>query len=429
MSSAEPGPIRRRLRARKSRRARRRAATGLSSSPTYPSPATAPSPAVPSPPEGGETELEHVEPGLEHPVSAAEGAVAPAEPAAEGTVEPAERAEPAADGPVERAERAADGTVEPAEPGAPVERPEPEPSAEQEHAVLSYCRELLRQPTADEAAADTFAAFRLLLQRHRNGELPDEPGDDDLLTVTRRLVAVSMPDRGSPGERRQAMIASIAAEPQCSCRETALLLAARASDAIAPGEDAALSAHLAACPECRGLDAHAARAERAFRAALPTLPAPPTDLIGTDEPVAVDAPATVNEPPAVDATAAVEEPPASGEPAAGEDPPAVEAAPARSAEEQPSAVGEPTAVEATAAEDEPTAVEATAADEQPSTLNEPTSDASVAVGEGEPAGRAQAKRAGTIGAIVTTIVLVVAASLASYMTADHVTVASVLHHL
>ena len=249
MSSAEPGPIRRRLRARKSRRARRRAATGLSSSPTYPSPATAPSPAVPSSPEGGETELEHVEPGLEHPVSAAEGAVEPAEPAAEGTVEPAE---PAAEGAVEPAEPPAEGTVEPAEPGAPAEHPEPEPSAGQEHAVLSYCRELLRQPTADEAAADTFAAFRLLLQRHRGGELPGEPGDEDLLTVTRRLVAVSMPDRGSPGERRQAMIASIGAEPQCSCRETALLLAARASDAIALGEDAALSAHLAACPDVVG---------------------------------------------------------------------------------------------------------------------------------------------------------------------------------
>ncbi len=413
MSSAEPGPIRRRLRARKSRRARRRAATGLSSSPTYPSPATAPSPAVPSPPEGGETELEHVEPGLEHAVSATEGAVGPAEPAAQSAVEPAEPAVQSA--------------VEPGEPGAPVERPEPEPepSAGQEHAVLSYCRELLRQPTADEAAADTFAAFRLLLQRHRNGELPDEPGDEDLLTVTRRLVAVSMPDRGSPGERRQAMIASIGAEPQCSCRETALLLAARASDAIAPGEDAALSAHLAACPECRGLDAHVARAERAFRAALP---APPADLTGTDEPAAVDAAAIVNEPPAVDATAAVDEPPAAGEPATGEDPPAVEAPP-RAAEQQPSAVGEPTAVEATAAEDQPTAVEATAAEDQPSTLNEPAPDASEAVGEGEPAGRAQDTRAGTIGAIVTTVVLVVAASLASYMTADHVTVASVFHHL
>lgn len=149
------------------------------------------------------------------------------------------------------------------EPPAP-----PELSDEREQAVFIYCRELLRQPTADDAATDALVGFWHLLLAHHNEEAADPPGDDALLAITRRMVAVSMPDRGSPSERRQAMIASIDTEPQCSCRETAFLLAARANDSIEPRESVSLTHHLDACPECRALDAHMERATQAFLAAL-----------------------------------------------------------------------------------------------------------------------------------------------------------------
>jgi hypothetical protein len=184
---------------------------------------------------------------------------------------------------------------------APVD---PELSDEQEKAVFSYCRELLRQPTADEAATDALVGFwRLLMAHHDQGVdgpssddgvhgpssddgvhgpssddwVHDPPSDEVLLAITRQMVAVSMPDRGSPSERRQAMIASISAEPQCSCRESPFLLAARANGNIEPRESVALSGHLTECPECRGLDAHMERAERAFRAALDAAQAIETD--------------------------------------------------------------------------------------------------------------------------------------------------------
>ncbi len=134
--------------------------------------------------------------------------------------------------------------------------------------MFSYCRELLRQPAADEAATDALVGFWRLLMAHDDERVDDPPSDEALLAITRQMVAVSMPDRGSPSQRRQAMIASISAEPQCSCRESPSLLAARANENIEPRESVALSGHLAECPECRGLDAHMERAERAFRAAL-----------------------------------------------------------------------------------------------------------------------------------------------------------------
>lgn len=134
----------------------------------------------------------------------------------------------------------------------------------QEEAVFVFCRELLRAPTADEAAADALLAFKQLLAAHDDDSI-EAPGVELLLAITRRMAAVSMPDRGSPSERRIAVSASLGAEIQCSCRETAVLLSARANGDIEPRGAAALSNHLAACPECRALDAHFERAEREFR--------------------------------------------------------------------------------------------------------------------------------------------------------------------
>ncbi len=134
----------------------------------------------------------------------------------------------------------------------------------QEEAVFVFCRDLLRAPTADEAAADALLAFKQLLAAH-DDDSPEAPGADLLLAITRRMAAVSMPDRGSPSERRMAVSASLGAEIQCSCRETAALLSARSNGDIEPRGAAALSNHLAACPECRALDAHFERAEREFR--------------------------------------------------------------------------------------------------------------------------------------------------------------------
>lgn len=141
-----------------------------------------------------------------------------------------------------------------------------------EEAVFVFCRELLRAPTADEAAADALLAFKQLLAAH-DDDSTEAPGADLLLAIARRMAAVSMPDRGSPSERRIAVSASLGAEIQCSCRETAVLLTARANGDIEPRGAAALSNHLAACPDCRALDAHFERAEREFREAIPPVPA------------------------------------------------------------------------------------------------------------------------------------------------------------
>jgi Putative zinc-finger len=144
---------------------------------------------------------------------------------------------------------------------------EPVVGEPQQQAVLAYCRELLRQPTADDAASDSLAAFAHVVAS-RSGDGGEEFGDELLLAITRRMASVSMPDRSSPGDRRLAVAASLLAHSQSSCRETAVLLAGRANGVLEPADELALSNHLADCPDCRGLDAHLERAEARFLTAL-----------------------------------------------------------------------------------------------------------------------------------------------------------------
>ena len=135
-----------------------------------------------------------------------------------------------------------------------------------EQAVHAYCDELLRQPDADATATDALAAYEHeLAERHSAVGARD---DALLLTLTRMMTAVSFRDRGSAADRRQAVAEAPAAYRQHGCRETAVLLAARANGTIEPADTEALQAHLDECPECRGVDAHVERAERLFIAAL-----------------------------------------------------------------------------------------------------------------------------------------------------------------
>ncbi len=134
----------------------------------------------------------------------------------------------------------------------------------QRQAALAYARELLPQEIADAAAEDALAAFRHSV---RNAETPPDAAarNELLLAVTRLMTAVSMPDRSSPADRRQAVWASIGAESHCSCRETGVLLAARANGNIEPRESVALDQHLAGCADCRALGVDVVRAEQGFR--------------------------------------------------------------------------------------------------------------------------------------------------------------------
>lgn len=283
-----------------------------------------------------------------------------------------------------------------------VEPPHPEPSAQQEQAAFAYCRELLRRPTADEAAADALDGFRRLMaadaardaerapsQPGDGEEGRDQPGDDELLAITRRMAAVSMPDRGSPSERRQAMIASIDAEPQCSCRETAFLLAARANASIEPREDLSLTHHLETCPECRGLDAHMERAERAFRAEL----RPPETEDGDSTEPAAD-------------TEIGQGPEALAEPAAA--PAAADVEPLVAADPEPPAEADPEPPPADSGDSE-------------QTTEEPKASEQTATGAGS-----ERLGAGAVLAMAGIVVLAVAGVVATYLTTYHIALASIL---
>lgn len=132
----------------------------------------------------------------------------------------------------------------------------------QADAVRAFCAELLEDDVVDAATADALAAYH-----HR---LPVSTARDDelLLAVTRLMAAVSLPDRSSPADRRDAMRASFAAEAQCTCREAVGMIAAHANGNLPPREAAALEHHLQGCDGCRAVVASMSRAEQRFRAAL-----------------------------------------------------------------------------------------------------------------------------------------------------------------
>jgi putative zinc finger protein len=122
-------------------------------------------------------------------------------------------------------------------------------SVAQERAVRSYCVELMGPQAAFATAADTLVEFsRAQESEERNGRSDDEL----LLGLARVIAAVSLPEN----------------ESALGCRDSALLLAARANGEINERQTGNLARHLETCPGCRVLEALMDRAERAFRAEL-----------------------------------------------------------------------------------------------------------------------------------------------------------------
>jgi hypothetical protein len=149
-------------------------------------------------------------------------------------------------------------------------------SPAQTRATFAYARTLLEPDVAEPAAEDALAAFgQAVAARTAAGTEPDPDGaGETLLALTRLMTAVSVPDRSSPADRRQALWASIGHSSHCTCRESAALLATRANGNISARESTALDEHLATCADCRDLSARAVAAEAAFRREL-TPPAGP----------------------------------------------------------------------------------------------------------------------------------------------------------
>ncbi len=142
-------------------------------------------------------------------------------------------------------------------------------SPAQNRAAHAYASTLLELDVAGPAAEDAVAAFRQTLAGRPPADASSTAAaNDTLLALTRLMTAVSMADRSSPEDRRQAVWASIGSASHCTCREAAALLATRANNNIQPRESAALDEHLASCADCRELSVRAVAADRAFRAAL-----------------------------------------------------------------------------------------------------------------------------------------------------------------
>ena len=135
---------------------------------------------------------------------------------------------------------------------------------------------------ADAAAEDALGAFRQALSTRAElaADAQGASANATLLALTRLMTAVSVPDRSSPGDRRQAVWASLGHSSHCTCRESAALLATRANSNIQPRESAALDEHLAHCSDCRALADRCVAADDAFRAALAPPPGPGLGGIG-----------------------------------------------------------------------------------------------------------------------------------------------------
>jgi hypothetical protein len=138
----------------------------------------------------------------------------------------------------------------------------------QYRAVTAYCEELLDPEVAAGTAADVVAAFGENVAALEADDVPVEERNAYLLSMTRLLSAVSLPDRSSPAERRQAVLASMGAESQCSCREASMLLASHANGNIEPHEQVALEQHLYDCEDCRYLTEAMDRAADRFYAII-----------------------------------------------------------------------------------------------------------------------------------------------------------------
>jgi hypothetical protein len=136
----------------------------------------------------------------------------------------------------------------------------------QSRAAHAYAEVLLGNENAGPTAEDALAAFRQTVgargEAVSTSALP--AADETLLALTRLMTAVSMPDRSSPEDRRQAVWASISSGSHCTCRESAALLATRANGNIQPRESAALDEHLATCAECSELSVRSGVADTAF---------------------------------------------------------------------------------------------------------------------------------------------------------------------
>lgn len=200
----------------------------------------------------------------------------PPAPAPAGSWMPPELEPPPIDAPPELQPDGAGDAPEPESDAAPGDDAPPEPAPappageseveRRREAVLTYCRTLLQPPADAEAAADALSAFE---EAQRSTPAGGEPGDADLLlAVTRLMAAVSLPDRSTPSDRRDAVRASIGSESHCTCREAGALLAARRNGTIDERGSRALDLHLAGCPVCCELADRVAVAESRFRQIL-----------------------------------------------------------------------------------------------------------------------------------------------------------------
>jgi hypothetical protein len=111
--------------------------------------------------------------------------------------------------------------------------------------VLAYCRQLVGDTDAAEAAADAFARFRATVVAA--GALSDLNPEAVLVKATREAAA-SRAGRGSEG----------------TCAELPQLLAARANKTISDADGERLEEHLESCWACRAPVARFKAAERAY---------------------------------------------------------------------------------------------------------------------------------------------------------------------
>jgi hypothetical protein len=184
--------------------------------------------------------------------------------------------------------RAPDGELDTGSPWVPAELARAAPSAtelppsespwatpaavrvddRQRQAVEAYTGRLLDGELAAAAAQDAIDGYESSLAARGGQALAPGAQHEYLLSLTRLMAAVSLPDRSGPEDRRRAVLASIGDRSHCTCREAAALLAARANGNIEARQADALDAHLEECAHCRELSAAMVAAEAAFRSAL-----------------------------------------------------------------------------------------------------------------------------------------------------------------
>jgi hypothetical protein len=138
----------------------------------------------------------------------------------------------------------------------------------QRRAVAAYTGQLLEPELATATAGDVIAGYGQGIGARQSEGITAEQQNEFLLSLTRLMTAVSLPDRSTPDDRREAILASIGERSHCTCREAGALLAARANGNIEARQQEALVAHLAECEYCRKLAEDMVVAEDRFRAEL-----------------------------------------------------------------------------------------------------------------------------------------------------------------